>query len=179
MSAHSLLFFLLTAVLACLTAAQSIVNPTTAAASATALASAYGYTYAGCYNETTGFAGSGGARALADMSSANNTMTAASCLDFCSQGNNGTTMQYAGIEYGRECYCGQYLSALSEEINATARCIYACDGNSSEICGGALALSLYNLTDASKHSIAWSLVAAQPAWYGTAALITLIVAAVL
>lgn len=107
-------------------------------------------------------------------------MTAASCLDFCSQGNNGTTMQYAGIEYGRECYCGQYLSALSEEINATARCTYACDGNSSEVCGGALALTLYNLTESStKHSLAWSLVAAQPAWYGAAAIITLIVAAVL
>lgn len=30
-------------------------------------------------------------------------MTVSSCLDFCAQGNNGTTMNYAGIEYGREC----------------------------------------------------------------------------
>lgn len=63
-----MLSLLIATVFICFTAAQSIVEPTTAAASATALASAYGYTYAGCYNETTGIAGAGGARALPDMS---------------------------------------------------------------------------------------------------------------
>lgn len=48
-------------------AQQSIVYPTTAAASATPLPSLYGYTYAGCYNETTGIPGAGGARALDQM----------------------------------------------------------------------------------------------------------------
>ncbi|KAI7469313.1 hypothetical protein KC351_g13203 [Hortaea werneckii] len=106
-------------------------------------------------------------------------MTVSSCLEFCSRGDNGTTMHYAGIEYGRECYCGQYLSALSEEINATAHCVYSCNGNSSELCGGRLALTLYNLTDASKTGNAWSMGSSQPAWYGFAALVMLVVAAVL
>jgi len=35
-----------------------------------------------------------------DVQSANNTMTTADCLAFCAEGFNGTTMQYAGIEYG-------------------------------------------------------------------------------
>ncbi|TKA83721.1 hypothetical protein B0A55_00271 [Friedmanniomyces simplex] len=158
----------------------SIVNPTTAAPSATALATAKGYTYVGCWNETVGVANSNGARALSGgMTSANNTMTVSSCLEYCSQGYNGATMQYAGLEYGRECYCGAYLSALSEKLNESARCIYACDGNSSQVCGGALALTLYNLTSDSKTGIAWSLVSAQPAWYSAAALVMLIVAAVL
>jgi len=87
-------------------------------------------------------------------------------------------MRYAGLEYGRECYCGAYLSILSEKLNETARCIYACDGNASEVCGGALALTLYNLTSNSKTGTAWS-ITGQPAWYGTAAIITLVLAAML
>ncbi|KAK4556142.1 hypothetical protein LTR86_006839 [Recurvomyces mirabilis] len=158
----------------------SIVNPTTAAPSATALPSASGYKYVGCWNETVNVANSDGARALTGgMESANNTMTISSCLAYCSQGFNGATMQYAGLEYGRECYCGAYLSVLSEKLNETASCRYACDGNASQICGGALALTLYNLTSESKTGIAWSLVGGQPAWYGTAAVAMLIVAAIL
>ena len=48
-------------------AQSSIVYPTTVASSASALQTAYGYTYAGCYNETVGFASTGGIRALPDM----------------------------------------------------------------------------------------------------------------
>lgn len=61
-----LLFSFFAAFLACLVTAQdvSIVNPTTAAASATARPSAHGYAYAGCWNETVGIANSGGERAL-------------------------------------------------------------------------------------------------------------------
>ncbi|TKA30489.1 hypothetical protein B0A50_02717 [Salinomyces thailandicus] len=183
MSTRSALSLLLLAALyASLVLAQqdtSIVYPTTAAATATPLPSAHGYTYAGCYNETTRIKNAGGVRALPDMSSANNTMTVSSCLDFCAQGNNGTTMNYAGIEYGRECYCGQYLSALSEEIDAPAHCVYACNGNASEVCGGQLAITLYNLTDASKTGTAWSVVSGQPAWYGFAAFVMLVFAAIL
>jgi hypothetical protein len=108
-----------------------------------------------------------------------------SCLSFCSQGSNGATMQYAGIEYGRECYCGAYLSTLSTKFdNESAHCVYACEGNSSEVCGGALALTLYNLTDnasgksSSKTGLAWSFTE-QSAWYGMAAVVSLVVAAVL
>jgi len=42
----------------------SIVNPTTAAPSATALAASNGYSYVGCYNETVGIPNTDGARAL-------------------------------------------------------------------------------------------------------------------
>lgn len=84
-----------------------------------------------------------------------------------------------GTDDTRLGYCGQYLSALSEEINATAHCVYSCNGNSSELCGGRLALTLYNLTDASKTGNAWSMGSSQPAWYGFAAFVMLVVAAVL
>lgn len=84
---------------------------------------------------------------------------------------------------GRECYCGAYLSALSDPLNATAKCDYACNGNASEICGGELAISLYNLTASSsstdKTGIGWSLAAGQPMWYAVAAFVTFVVAALL
>ena len=108
-------------------------------------------------------------------------------------------MQYAGLEYGRlsllqllpkflflthqtlagrECYCSPYLSALSEKL-PDSRCIYSCVGNASEVCGGQLTLTLYNLTSAdSKTGIAWSQFSGA-AGYGTLAVITLIIAAVL
>lgn len=35
---------------------------------------------------------------------------------------------------------------MSEQINDSL-CKYACNGNESQICGGQLALTLYNLTD--------------------------------
>ena len=113
------------------------------------------------------------------MQSANNTMTVSACLEYCSGGANNETMQYAGLEYGRECWCGSYLSALSEPLNEIARCIYACDGNASEVCGGALALTLYNLTEAAKTGVARSLGSESAAWYGTAAVVTLLLAALL
>lgn len=131
------------------------------------------------------------------LQSNNNTLTVESCIDFCVHGPNGTSAQYAGIEYGealhstiymdpaktcffigRECYCGQYVSTFSEKLNESAHCIFACNGNSSEICGGRNAITLYNLTDISKTGVAWSL-GGGAAWYGTAAVATLLIAALL
>ena len=43
---------------------QSVLKASAAAPSATALAGAHGYTYIGCWNETTDFRSNNGARAL-------------------------------------------------------------------------------------------------------------------
>ncbi|KAK8151427.1 hypothetical protein BKA80DRAFT_47863 [Phyllosticta citrichinensis] len=57
-----------------------------------------GFTYAGCWNETTGYAQGGNVRALAGGSMASDTtLTAAKCFEFCGDGS-----QYAGLEYGQE-----------------------------------------------------------------------------
>jgi len=59
------LFLLLTLLLASVSAqGTSIILPTTAAPTATALATAKGYSYVGCWNETVGVPNSNGARAL-------------------------------------------------------------------------------------------------------------------
>lgn len=85
--------------------AQSSATSTTASASTThsVVASAApgtnGYDYLGCYNETTGIAGTSGARALTGgkMETGDNT-TVAECLDYCGQ----NSYQYAGLEYSKE-----------------------------------------------------------------------------
>ena len=99
-------------------------------------------------------------------------MTIQSCLTYCSI----SSMQYAGLEYGRECYCAKYLSSFSEKLN-DSRCLFACNGNASEICGGSLAITLYNRTSSSETGVAWSLGGAN--WYGVMGVVTLVIAALL
>jgi len=65
-------------------------------------------------------------------------MTAELCLTYC-QSNSFT---FAGVEYTSECYCANYLNALSNKL-PDASCNLPCKGNSSEICGGNLALTVY------------------------------------
>ncbi|KAK7516053.1 WSC domain-containing protein [Phyllosticta citriasiana] len=108
-----------------------------------------GFTYAGCWNETTGYAQGGSVRALAGGSMASDTaLTAAKCFEFC-----GTGSQYAGLEYGQECWCAPYLSALSTQLPESA-CDIPCKGANKTACGGSLTLTLYNRTGKSDKSSA-------------------------
>ncbi|EME81283.1 uncharacterized protein MYCFIDRAFT_176579 [Pseudocercospora fijiensis CIRAD86] len=138
-----------------------IVYPTTAAPSATPLASAYGYVYAGCWNETVSVANSGGIRALSN----GNPRFIYTLLYF-----SFLSLTYLRAKVSKQHHDNQhlfkfleYLSALSEKLNKTARCDFACDGNSSQICGGRLALTLYNRTNSGdeKEGGAWRLVGGQ------------------
>ncbi|KAK4614763.1 WSC domain-containing protein [Fulvia fulva] len=121
----------------------SIVYPTTAAPTATTVPSLNGYTFAGCWNETDRLTEGGGARALQGNTTASNTLTPSSCISFCASLKPATS--FAGLEYGRECYCSNYLSPFTVELNASM-CNFACNGNASEICGGEGTISLYNKT---------------------------------
>jgi len=70
-------------------------------------------------------------------------MTVQTCLGFCA----GSA--FAGLEYTRECWCAPYLSALSTKL-PDSQCNLPCEGNSSQICGGALRLSVYQQKSATK-----------------------------
>ncbi|KAI8635344.1 hypothetical protein F5Y19DRAFT_8141 [Xylariaceae sp. FL1651] len=91
------------------------------------------WTHIGCYTEGTG------GRALtfgAAVPSAQ--MNAANCTAACQ------TAGYilAGTEYAGECYCGNTIS--NGAVPADDGCTMKCNGNSSEVCGGANRLNVYD-----------------------------------
>ncbi|KAK4176316.1 WSC domain-containing protein [Triangularia setosa] len=101
-----------------------------------------GYTYHGCFTETTNIANTTGRRALDgginDVRP--DTMTVEKCWEFCGRG--GSSYKFAGLEYSRECWCSQSLSGLSSKV-ADSECDLPCDGNSTQACGGSLKLTVY------------------------------------
>jgi len=139
---HLMLIEVLTiALLSSFSVAQTPVS--TAAASSTSLSfasivpSTISYIYIGCYNETTGDASAGSVRALAGGSmNASDSMTVELCLSICGSDT------FAGLEYGRECWCSQYLNVDSVKL-PDANCTFRCSGDEAEVCGGSLKLTLY------------------------------------
>lgn len=89
-----------------------------------------GYSYTGCATEGNG------TRALSGQSYYDDLLTIEKCANECS------SFQYFGVEYGRECYCGNSLSISSSSAPETD-CNVACGGNSTEVCGGGNRLSVY------------------------------------
>ncbi|KAK4686692.1 hypothetical protein P7C73_g3429, partial [Tremellales sp. Uapishka_1] len=78
-------------------------------------------------------------RALVGASYSSTNMTVPNCLNFCA--TKGLAL--AGVEYGKECYCGNALvNGASMATNLTS-CGMVCSGDSTTNCGGYGALQLY------------------------------------
>jgi hypothetical protein len=78
-------------------------------------------------------------RVLSVNNAADN-MTVESCISMADAGG----YQWAGLEYGRECWLGR--NVLSAVQNATSsQCNMVCKGNVTEYCGAGSRLSLYQL----------------------------------
>jgi len=76
------------------------------------------YSWLGCYTEaTTG-------KAL-PVNTANDNMSVDTCAAYC----NTKGYKYAGLEYSRECYCGNALAA-GANLTATTECKGLCKGKS-------------------------------------------------
>ncbi|KAI0263595.1 hypothetical protein BC834DRAFT_971278 [Gloeopeniophorella convolvens] len=103
----------------------------------------------GCYNDSTS------ARALHARVDAGNT-TVESCVAACqAQG-----LSLAGLEFGRECWCGSELQNGAEPFDNdngiqfgefredpdAVLCNLGCQGDPTELCGGPGLLDLYNFT---------------------------------
>lgn len=82
----------------------------------------------------------GNLRALNDIATGvnNNAMTVESCLDACA----AEGLNLAGVEYSRECFCGNTIIGDNRPID-NSKCNMACTGNPNELCGGPGALNLY------------------------------------
>ncbi len=98
-----------------------------------AVAQIPGYDFAGCYTEATA------SRALTGTAYFDDLMTVEKCANACSG------YKYFGVEYGRECYCGNDINDGSVEADL-ADCSFACPGDSSENCGAGNRLNLYTRT---------------------------------
>ncbi|KAH8655081.1 WSC domain-containing protein [Tricladium varicosporioides] len=113
---------------------KTVTTPTTCTAS---------YGLMGCYSEGTN------QRALVGKMIGNDSMT----IDMCAASCSG--YKYFGLEYYRECYCGDEFSDGSVELAATD-CTFPCMGDQTEVCGGGSKLSIYSFDSISNPSSASS-----------------------
>lgn len=54
-----------------------------------------------------------------------------------------TEYMYYGVQWGRECWCGNAFDTYGESDS----CDYDCGGDMTEICGGFDAMSVYMMTN--------------------------------
>ena len=97
------------------------------------VASVAGFTYQSCWVDDAG------ARVLTGKEVRDDGMTVETCASFC-QG-----FKYFGVEYARECYCGNELAGAAAP---ETECSYVCDGAPAEFCGGAARLNVYSTATA-------------------------------
>lgn len=90
------------------------------------------FTRKGCYADK-----SDNHRLLDSASFADDAMTVETCAGFCSN----LRYKYFGLEYGRECYCGDDYSG---DVLSDSECSFECSGNAAETCGGKVRLDLYS-----------------------------------
>ncbi|KAI1390240.1 uncharacterized protein F4822DRAFT_230075 [Hypoxylon trugodes] len=110
------------------------------------------YKYVGCWSETTPVTPE--VHALeGPYLTVPGLMKVSACLGFCSMSHNKHDptgekkgYRYAGLEFSRECWCGDTLSEHSFHLVDSA-CDTPCDGANTTACGGHLALTLYNITE--------------------------------
>lgn len=94
-----------------------------------------GWAYAGCATDDYYD------RTLTGASTSSDSMTVKTCVDFCS--DKGFAL--AGLEYARECYCGDSYSKeeRAPKKGVLGSCGEPCAGDEGEVCGAAGALSVY------------------------------------
>ena len=101
------------------------------------VASRAAFTRLGCYTDVP-------QRALTGGFKGDDAMTVEMCAEYCSP------YQYFGVEYGRECYCGNTRNADSV-VAPDADCSFACAGDATETCGAGMRLDFYSNDDYSTY----------------------------
>lgn len=109
-----------------------------------------GWGFLGCYTDSVN------ARTLPNgvgVPGGGNNMTVALCTQACQAQN----YNISGVEYSGECYCGNsFMNGGAPAPDGLTGCNMPCNGNSSELCGGANRLDVYALGVRSVISPAWS-----------------------
>lgn len=101
----------------------------------TDLTQTLGWEYFGCaFDNVT-------VRTLDGSNTSDDDMTVEACVSYCSEAG----YSYAGLEYSTQCYCGDSIAAGNDPIQGVVGgCLFACGGNSTQMCGGSDALSVYH-----------------------------------
>lgn len=86
--------------------------------------------YSGCFTDNVA------SRALTGAAFQDNQLTIDKCAALCE------SYQFFGLEYGRECFCGNTQSSSSSRVEHS-ECNAPCSGDVSEVCGAPDRLSLY------------------------------------
>src|SRR5262249_23630652 len=90
-----------------------------------------GYMYQGCFTDP-----SAAQRVLSGYSTSGTSMTQELCVSAC----KGKGMKYAGVEFGKECYCSNVLGLVAnggKGVQTTeGDCSMLCAGDKGELCGG-------------------------------------------
>jgi hypothetical protein len=90
--------------------------------------------YTGCGNDA-------GTRSFTGSKTSSDDMTVETCVDFCSAAG----YSYAGLEFGRECYCDNALTTSNTpQDGIMGKCTMKCAGDNKEFCGNGGALSIYH-----------------------------------
>ncbi|KAK7054111.1 WSC domain-containing protein, partial [Favolaschia claudopus] len=89
------------------------------------------WTYSGCFSDSVS------SRQLPNRQTTSGGVTVESCTSAC----KASGLAIAGLEFGQECWCGSgpLTSSLSNDNN----CATACVANTTEFCGGASRLQVY------------------------------------
>ena len=64
-------------------------------------------------------------------------MDISTCQKYCFKKN----YTYAGVEYGKECYCGNNINPSVSK--PSSECNVSCEGDSSQMCGGSCRIQIY------------------------------------
>lgn len=94
-------------------------------------AAVQGYGYKGCYVD-------GAPRVLAGYVGVSEKMTQETCVATC----KGRGYAVAGVEYGKECWCG---SGVPKVKAPEGECSMRCAGDESQSCGGGFRLNVWAL----------------------------------
>ncbi|KAG7147381.1 putative fungistatic metabolite like protein [Verticillium longisporum] len=93
------------------------------------------FRYRGCAPDA-----SGKSRTLNGTDVSSDNMTVARCVEYCDERG----FKYAGVEYRRECFCGNFVDHDREpKKGILGVCELPCTGDNNEVCGGYGGISLY------------------------------------
>lgn len=125
------------------TITQTVTRTHTAGVSNSAATAVTTFTSLGCYSDSS-------TRVLSGKEFVNigdHQVTTTACIEYC----DAAGFSLAGTEWGKQCFCGNELVGSSKVPDDT--CHMPCEGDSSQICGGDWALTLYEKNGAAASGV--------------------------